>query len=118
MELVFTEPESWGSYEEIAWYKGATGSSDTRIVFVDPSATQGKPRYYNEYCSGSSPCESSEKFELDLNTGSLTINKVQLSDEDYYYYEFYIDGGRADTGHKYEIQLRVYRKCFYSENQS
>ena len=115
--LVFTEPGSGGAYEEITWYKGAT-SSNTRIVFVHPSAKEGKPRYYNEYCSGSSPCESSEKGELNVDTGSLTINKVQISDENYYYYDFYIDGGTPDTGHKYEIHLGVYGKYFYSGNLS
>ena len=112
MELEFTEPWTQGSYEDITWSKGATGSSDTRIVFVRPSVRQGKPLYYNAYCSGSSPCNSSEKGELDLNTGSLTIKKVQLSDEGYYYYFFYIDRGAADTGHKYGIQLEVYGKFF------
>ena len=118
VELEFTEPGTGGTYEKITWFKGATGSSTRRIVFVHPDITGGEPKYYNKYCSGSSHCESSEKVELDLDTGNLTINKVQLSDEDYYYYEFYIDGGASDTGHKYEIQLKVYGKCFYSENQS
>ena len=109
MELVFTEPGSGGPYEEIRWYKGATGSSATRIVFVHQSFTLGKPRYNNKYCSGSSPCESSEKFELDLNTGSLTINKVQLSDEDYYYYDVFTNDLRR-FGYIYEIQVEVYGK--------
>ena len=110
LQVQFAQPGTGGSYEEITWYKGATGSSQYRIVFFYPLATGGKPLYYNEYCSGSSPCETSEKGELNLNTGSLTINKVQLSDEDFYYYYFYIDGGSADTGHKYEAQLIVYGK--------
>ena len=117
VELVFTEPATEGLYEDITWSKGATGSSDTRIVFVLASVRQGKPRYYNEYCSSSSPCESSEKVELDLDTGSLTINKVQLSDEDYYYYFFY-SNTKSDTGHKYEIQIEVHGKYFYSGNWS
>ena len=111
-ELVFIEPGTEGSYEEIIWSKGATGSSDTRIVFVHQSVRQGKPLYYNEYCSSSSPCESTEKGELDLNTGSLTINKVQLSDEDYYYYYFFANNAPVNTGHKYEIQVEVYGKLF------
>ena len=115
---MFTEPGSGGSYEEIEWSKGATGSSFTRIVFVRPAVTAGEPLYYNEYCSGSSPCNLSEKVELNVDTGSITINKVQISDEDFYYYHFYIDGGTADTGHKYEIRLEVHGKYFYSGNRS
>ena len=112
LQLEFTEPGTGGSYEEITWYKGATGSADWRIVFVHSSATGRKPLYYNKYCSGGSPCETSKKGELDLNTGSLTINKVQLSDEDFYYYDFFIDSGSPDTGQKYEVQLIVYGKFY------
>ena len=118
MELVFTEPGSEGSYEEIKWYKGQTGSSAYRLVFVHSYVNGGEPKYYNEYCSGSSPCYSSEKVELNVDTGNITINKVQLSDEGYYYYKFYINGGVSDTGHKYEIRLEVHGKYFYSGNQS
>ena len=118
MELEFPEPGSGGAYEEITWYKEQTISSAYRLVFVHPAATAGEPLYYNEYCSGSSPCDSSEKVELNVDTGSLTINKVQISDENYYYYDFYIGGGMPDTGHKYEIHLGVYGKYFYSGNLS
>ena len=102
VELGLTEPGTEGSYEEITWYKIATSLSTTLIVIVYPAG--GKPLYYNEYCSSSWTCLSSDKGKLDLNTGSLTINKVRLSDEGYYYYDFYADT-EPDTGHKYEIQL-------------
>ena len=120
MELEFPEPGSGGPYEEITWYKNQTGASAYRIVFVHSSATGGESEYsyYREYCSGSSPCYSSEKVELNVDTGNITINKVQLSDEGYYYYKFYINGGVSDTGHKYEIRLEVHGKYFYSGNQS
>ena len=107
VRLRFTEPGSGGAYEEIAWYKGSTGGSNYRIVFVHPSATGGQPLYYNDYCSGSSPCDTSTKGELNTTTGELTIYQVEFSDDDYYYYNFYIDGGSPDTGHKYEINLIV-----------
>ena len=108
--LNFTEPGSGGLYEDITWYKGGTGSSKYRIVFLHPVATEGEPRYYNDFCSGSSPCDTSSKGELNVTTGELTIYSVNVSDNGFYYYDFYIDGGTADTGHKYEIELEVYRK--------
>ena len=107
--LTFPKPGTAGKYEEIAWYKESSGSLQSRIAFVHPDATNAKPYYYNEYCSGVSPCESSEKGKLDLGTGTFTINKVQVSDEGYYYYRFYNDGGKIlDTGIKHEISLEVY----------
>ena len=105
--LQFTESDSGGPYEEIVWYKGATGNSNYRIVFVHPSTTGGEPKYYNDYCSGSSPCNESTKGELNITTGEFTIYNVELTSDDYYYYTFYIEGGSPDTGQKYEINLIV-----------
>ena len=107
--LNFPEPGSGGPYEEIAWYKDVTSSAG-RVVFLHPSATGGEPLYYNEFCSGSSPCETSSKGELNVDIGELTIYSVNISDEGFYYYDFYINGGSADTGHKYEIDMEVYGK--------
>ena len=103
--LQFTEPGSGGAYEEIDWYKGATGSSNHRIVFVHPDLTGGQPLYYNDYCSGISPCVTSTKGHLNTTTGEFTIYNVEMTDYDYYYYDFYIDRGSSDTGHKYEINV-------------
>ena len=56
-------------------------------------------------------CYTSSKGELNVNTGELTINSVTISDEGFYYYEFYMGyDGTADTGHKYEIHTEVYGK--------
>ena len=107
ISLEFTKPGSGGPYEEITWYKGSTGYSSNRIVLVHPDITGGQPLYYNDYCSGMSPCETSSKGELNITTGELTIYSIELTDVDYYYYSFYIEGGTADTGHKYEINLSV-----------
>ena len=104
--LEFTEPGSGGPYEEITWYKGATGSSNNRIVWVHPTATKGQPLYYNNYCSDRSPCDTSTKGVLTTDTGEFTIHSVDMTDNDYYYYDFYMDG-LPDTGHKYEIKLIV-----------
>ena len=109
VRLQFTEPGSRGTYEEITWYKGATGGSNYRIVFFHP-VTGGQPLYYNDYCSGSSPCNTSTKGELNVATGELTIYQAEFSDDDYYYYHFYIGGGSPNTGHKYETNLIVYGK--------
>ena len=105
--LNFSKPGSGGPYEDITWYKYQTGNSQYRIVFVHPSATTGESWYYNEFCSGSSPCETSRKGELNVVTGKLTIYNVNISDEGFYYYDFYIEGGAPNTGHKYEIELEV-----------
>ena len=108
--LNFTEPGWGGSYDEITWSKDRTGSSQYRIVFLKPSFNGGVPLYYNEFCSGSSPCDASSKGDLNVTTGELTIYSVAVSDEGFYYYNFYIGGGSASTGHKYEIHMEVYGK--------
>ena len=107
--LNFTEPGSGGSYTEITWYKNQTVGLEYRIVFVHPTATGGEPLYYNEFCSGSSPCETSSKGQLNVDTGNLTICNVTISDEGFYYYYFYMGiGSTTDTGHKYEIDMKIY----------
>ena len=110
MTLAFPEPGSGGAYEEIIWYKDQTGDIRYRIVFVHSTVTKGKPLYYSNYCSGSSPCDTSSKGELNVDTGAFIIHSVDISDEGFYYYDFYIDGGTPDTGHKYEIHMEVYGK--------
>ena len=107
--LNFIEPGSGGPYEEITWSKDQTGSDQYRIVFLH-SATGGEPWYYHDFCSRSSPCYTSSKGKLNLDTGELTVYSVTISDEGFYYYDFYIDGGSAGTGHKYEIYMEVYGK--------
>ena len=109
MVLNFTKPGSGGVYEEIRWNKEATGSAG-RMVFLHPTATEGKPMYYNKYCTESSPCETSRKGKLNVNTGEFTINDVTVFDEGFYYYRYYINNGSPDTGHKYEIDMKVYGK--------
>ena len=103
--------------EEIRWNKDTT-SSTGRIVFLHPTATEGKPLYYNGYCIASSPCVTSSKGKLNVNTGEFTINKVQISDEGFYYYRFYINNGSPDTGHKYEIHMEVYGRSFSRYTQA
>ena len=105
--LNITEPGSGGRYEEITWYKDQTGRGQYRIVFLHVDVTAGEPKYYNDFCSGISPCDTSTKVELNVDTGELTIFSVNISDEGFYYYKFYIDGGSADTGYKYEIHTKV-----------
>ena len=112
----FTEPDFGGPYEKIVWYKGTTNGSG-RIVFVNNSVPEGQPLYYNDYCSGRSPCETSSKGELNPATGEFVIHSVDLTDDDYYYYDFYVDGGSSDTGLKYEINLTVSGKRFCQFNK-
>ena len=106
--LNFEQPGSGGPYEEITWYKNGTGGSQYRIVLFNPHIVGEEPLYYNEFCSGSSPCETSSKGELNVDAGELTIYSVTISDEGFYYYFFYVASGTADTGHKYEIDMEVY----------
>ena len=99
--LNFTDPDSGGPYEEITWYKGKSRRSRDKIV----SLAEGKPSYYNEYCSGISPCNTSRKGQLNTTTGELTIYEVESSDVAYYFYDFI--GASRDTGRKCEINLTV-----------
>ena len=115
--LNFTEPGSGGSYEEITWYKDQTGASAYRIVFLHP-ATRGEPRYYNEYCSGSSSCYTSSKVELNVTTGELTMYSVNISDEGFYYYDFYIEHGTPNTGRNYEIDMEVYGDFMFTVKEA
>ena len=103
VSLQFTEPGSGGRYEDITWYKGESRRS--KYIFV--SLAGGQPLYYNDYCSGSSPCKTSEKGQLNTTTGEFTIHSVEMTDDAYYFYYFYIYGGSPDTGHKYEINMTV-----------
>ena len=100
VQLEFSDPHTGRPYDEIWWSKGSRRSRDTRIALLHPDITGGDILYYNKYCSGNDPCETSEKVKLDANTGSLTINQVQLSDEGYYYYRFFIDVEGRSYGHK------------------
>ena len=106
--LNFTEPGFGGLYDEIRWSKDQTGGSQYRIVFLHPAIAGGQPQYYNDYCAASSPCETSTKVELNVDTGEISIYSVAISDEGFYYYEFFIEGGTPDTGSKYEICVDVY----------
>ena len=107
LTLKFEEPAASETYEQITWYKGSTYGGD-RIVFY----ISGMVYYYNEYCSGSSRCSTSEKGSLNTDTGEFTMNGVELSDDDYYYYKFYAPDSSVDTGVKYEYSLEVYGESF------
>ena len=63
--------------------------------------------YYGDYCSWGTSCETSDKGELDIDTGKFTIFQSQIVDEGFYYYKFYVPGD-PDTGTKYELNLTVY----------
>ena len=116
--LNFTEPGSGGSYTEITWSNDQTGASQYRIVFLRSGINGGVPLYYDEYCSGTGTCNTSTKVELNLTTGQLTIYSVNISDEGFYHYDFYIDGGSADTGLKYEIIMKVYGEFMFTVQKS
>ena len=109
VQLSFAEPTRSGVYENIEWYKGLK-QSDMRIAAVSHSSSD-QAQYFNEYCSVNSPCRLSNKGVLDPTTGDMTINSVEIMDEDYYYYYFSTYGRVAiDTGDKYEIKVEVYGK--------
>ena len=105
--LEFEEPAIPGTYEEITWYKGSTSSDETIVIYINGETL----RYYDDYCSSSSRCSTSEKGELNTDTGGLTIKSVELSDDDYYYYRF-LNPGSYDTGIKFEYNLDVYGESF------
>ena len=106
--LKFAKPAKAGStFEEIRWYKGSRANS---IVYYVQGA---KPTYFKDYCS--SHCNASNRVSLDSNTGQLTIFKVNLRDEDYYYYKYSIHG-EHECGNKYEIKVEVSSKCCKIKN--
>ena len=114
VQLEFAQSSSSGPFQQISWYKGGRVSLSKRLAFVDPTLTRGQTWYYNEYCSTTSPCDMSIKGELDTDTGAFIIYNVQLTDEDFYYYSFvHPISGAGDTILKYEVNLKVYGKCFW-----
>ena len=109
LQLKFAEPASSGVYENIIWYKGMK-QGDRRIATVLHSSSD-QAQYFNEYCAEISRCQNSNKGVLDPNTGTMTINSVEITDEDHYYYYFSTYGDvTKDTGEKYEIKVEVYGK--------
>ena len=116
--LSFTEPGSGEAYQDITWYKDGIDNTDYRIVFLRPTVNNGDPYYYNDYCSGSSPCDSSSKGKLNVDTGDFTVYKAALPDAGFYYYDFFINGGAPNTGDKYQICLDVYGKFYKFELQN
>ena len=67
-------------FDSMTWYKG---SHDNAIAYADSTGTV---EYYGDFCTGADSCSSSIKGTLDNSTGTLTINFVNLDDEDFYYY--------------------------------
>ena len=106
--LKFTEPGDLDSYNTMTWYKPNRGS---KIVTLDPKVAGGRPQYYGDFCTGIEPCYVTDKGQLDTTTGELTLYRVNVTDEGFYYYEFTsFDTRFEDTGIKYEIHLEVYGK--------
>ena len=62
------------------------------------------------------PVKRPGKGQLNVNTGEFTIHEVTIFDEGFYYYRYYINNGSPDTGHKYEIDMKVYGKSFSTNN--
>ena len=115
LQLNFIEPATSGLYEKIEWYKGSN-QPEGRIAMVLHSLSD-QAQYFNQYCSGSNPCQSSSKGVLDSKTGTMTIYSVKITDEDYYYYYFSTYGRvTQDTGEKYEIKVEVYGKLSIHKN--
>ena len=118
-QLTIKDPAADGSYQEIRWYKNTHSNS---IAYYNKGVNDGKPQYFNEYCSGPGySCSESDKGELSISDGILTIYQVELSDSDYYYYRFYAPTSVMDTGSSYQYNIFVYGKftsysacCFHS----
>ena len=76
-------------FDSVTWYKGSTDAANA-IAYVDSTGTV---EYYGDFCTEADPCSSSIKGTLDNITATLTINFVNLDDEDHYYYS-----GQPDQG--------------------
>ena len=107
--LKFVETAKDGAYGDMTWYKGSI-DVDKRIATALHS-TNFRAVYFNEYCSGSDQCRTTDKAALDTITGEMTIHNVAPIDDDYYYYAYStINSGIQDIGKKYEIKVEVYGK--------
>ena len=88
---------------ELTWSKG----HDFRAIVLTMS--NGTVVYLDNYCVPPDLyCRTSEKGMLNSTTGELTIFELDISDEEYFYYNFATScTGVIDTGSAYEIFLTV-----------
>ena len=91
----------------IRWYKG----SRDNIILEFISRTR-RTTFYNEYCSGTSPCTESDKGGPSP-FGDFTIYSLIVNDTDYYYYNIVPTNGPVDPGYHYEIYLDVKGRCIF-----
>ena len=106
VKIPFSQPGQ-GTYEAIRWYKGHRRN---RVAFYKEGLNGGQVLYQGDFCPEEELClESSPKGQMDTATGELTIYSAELSDDDYYFYDFF-NYVNTNTGHDYQIYLVVYSK--------
>ena len=109
--ISFTKPAQKGrKYKEIGWMRGDLKS---KILFYQEFITNNQPVYFNQYCKTLENCKESSTVHSEIATSDLTINNISSSDEDNYYYWFWVDSNVPDTGIKYMIRLETYGELFY-----
>ena len=80
----FPQAPSLASCTEKNWFKYDGQHSFPRIAHLE---SDNSLLYYGNFCyKRASPCQESQKLELDSFTGYLTMHDVTLADEDDYYY--------------------------------
>ena len=98
-------------YKEIRWIKLIDDTSSI-IVFYRLSDDQAEESYEitycNDYCDDGGKCTVSNKGEINVKTGELTIYNVTIDDEGYYYYTFWVDENTRMTGDEHEQHLEVF----------
>ena len=94
-------------FSVITWYKG---SRDHPILQYISRAR--RTTFYNEYCSGASPCTESDKGGPSP-FGDLTIYSLIADDTDYYYFNIMPTNGPLDPGFHYEMYLDVKGRCIF-----
>ena len=111
VKVPFSKPGQ-GTYTDIRWFKE---TRTNRIAFYKEGLNNDQVLYQGDFCPGGGTCSgTSPKGELDTTTGELTINSAELSDEDVYFYDFFIsndDDANVNTGPSYQINLFIFGKC-------
>ena len=100
-----------GTFLDIRWYKGSRAN---RIAFYKEGLNNDQVLYEGDFCLEGGTCSgTSPKGELDTTTGELTIFSAELSDDDHYFYDFYIEDDIQNTGPSYQIHLVIYGRYVF-----
>ena len=76
-------------------------------------SSEGVPLYYNEFCGkGEDSCTTSEKGQLNVETGELTINSIKFEDEADYFCQPGPDEDGKTRRIQFGLRLEVFSKSY------